>query len=356
MRLALVISSLSSGGAERVMSDLANHWAEDGHDVHLITLASPDEEPFYQLDSRIKLLHLNQLEESANIVRRLFNILKRLYRIRRCIKKINPDRILSFNDITNISVLIATRGFGVPVIVSERTNAYFSQIPKFYQILRTVSYTWSFKVLVQTQSAANYFKSMTNIGIIPNLINSTNNLKFNYSKCDRLISSGRLVTSKAFDLLIQAFSNLSHEHPNMTLTIYGEGPERPSLEKLILELNLENRVFLPGVVKNIHQKLAEADLFVFPSRFEGFPNALCEAMAVGLPIVATRCSGSVDVIQDGHNGLLVDVDDSLALEKALLRLINDAALREKIGEQAKSITQDYSPQKIYELWDQIMLK
>ena len=113
---------------------------------------------------------------------------------------------------------------------------------------------------------------------------------------------------------------------------------------------------MPGAVKNIQEKLAEADLFVFPSRFEGFPNALCEAMAVGLPVIASNCSGNVDVVEDGVNGVLFPVGDEAALIKQIKSLCCDPKLREKLGRKALEISDTYSPEKIYRLWDETVIK
>lgn len=356
MKLALFISSLGSGGAERVLSDLANHWAKAGHEVHLITFASENEVPFYPLDKNIRLHPLDLLDETSSIFKRGINIINRLIVIRKTVKRLNPDRILSFIEITNITVLMATLGLNIPVVVSERTDPNFHRIPDFYSRLRLWLYRFSKKTIVQTKSAQSFFSYQDNIQIIPNAASTSRYQAIYRVSVLSIVSVGRLIRSKAFDLLIRSFSNIADDFPNATLTIYGEGPERQNLEDLIRHLNLENRVFLPGAVKNIQEKLAEADLFVFPSRFEGFPNALCEAMAVGLPVIASNCSGNVDVVEDGVNGVLFPVGDEAALIKQIKSLCCDPKLREKLGRKALEISDTYSPEKIYRLWDETVIK
>ncbi len=356
MKLALVISSLGSGGAERVLSDLANHWAKGGHDVHLVTFAPKSEIPFYPLHKNVKPHSLDLLEGQVSGIKRLFGIVGRLYHLRQKIKQISPDRILSFIDVMNVTVLLATLGLRIPVIVSERTDPHFHRIPRIYKIIRQYIYTYSKQVIVQTKSASGYFNNIKNVSVIPNIIHSFQNRIRGSIKNTSLISVGRLILSKNFNVLIQAFSKIHPDFPNLTLTIYGEGSERANLENLINDLKLENHVFLPGVVSDIQLKLLEADLFVFPSQYEGFPNALCEAMAVGLPVIASNCSGNIDVVQDGVNGVLVDVGDLDGLVQALTDLLVDPEKRCQIGEKAKEITQTYSAKKIYTLWDEIVIK
>ncbi len=355
MKLALFISSLRPGGAERVLSNLANYWAQRGHDVHLITFASPAEPPFYPLDQKITVHPLNLLDETSSGFKRIMNIINRLITIRRVVKTLKPDRILSFVDITNIMVLIATFGLRFPVIVSERIDPHFYHILAIYKKLRYIFYPQARKVIAQTDNSLKYFDIKNGI-VIPNSVPEVSRKKINWDSIVQVISVGRLNFQKNHRILINAFQTVRLLYPHMTLTIYGEGPERENLEDLIRHLDLTDRVFLPGVVSHIEEKLAEADLFVFPSQYEGFPNALCEAMAVGLPVIASNCSGNVDVVQDGINGLLFAVGDEKALTERMLYLIDHPELWVRLGQKATEISQTYSPEKIYTLWDEIVIK
>src|SRR5690606_14194702 len=170
-----------------------------------------------------------------------------------------------------------------------------------------------------------------------------------------LISVGRLSVEKNHRALIIAFSAWVKKYPDIRLMIYGEGPERASLEKIIADLALQDRVMLPGAVQNIQAALLAADLFVFPSRYEGFPNALCEAMAMGLPVVASDCSGNAEVIQDGVNGFLFPVDDMSSLTKIVFRLLENPAECQGIAKNASAIVERYGPEKVYGLWDSLIL-
>ena len=159
MHLTLIISSLGPGGAERVLSELANYWTLKGHQISLITLASPKSQPFYLLDSRINLIQLNQNQTESSTMKRVKNILKRLFCLRKAIHQLKPDVIVSFIDIMNVTTLIATMGLKIPVVVSERIDPNFHSINKLYTWLRLRFYPFSQKIIVQTKNSANYFPS-----------------------------------------------------------------------------------------------------------------------------------------------------------------------------------------------------
>ena len=153
-----------------------------------------------------------------------------------------------------------------------------------------------------------------------------------------------------------AVSEIASQNERLKLIIYGEGAMRSALESLIQELKLTERVFLPGTVKDIEAALYQADLFVFPSHYEGFPNALCEAMAVGLPVIASNCSGTIDIIRDGVDGRLFPIGDVHQLTVLLKELIEDAAQRVTLSKGALSLPDRFSEASIFKLWDDVLAK
>jgi glycosyltransferase involved in cell wall biosynthesis len=357
MHLTLIISSLDSGGSERNLSELANYLVSKNHQVSLVTLASPEYKPFYYLDPKVNLIQLNQSRPEFSIIRRLKNIFNRIFCLRKTIKSLKPDVILSFVDVINIMVIIATIGLNIPVIVSERTHPRYYRLPILYKKLRQFFYPKATIVIIQTQSAANYFKNLNNLFIIPNAVPKPTLVKQNIAASlpKQIVSVGRLCFSKGFDTLVYAFYKLSINYPDLTLTIYGEGSERKNLEALITSLNLQNKVYLPGAIKNIQEALIKADLFIFPSHYEGFPNALCEAMAVGLPVIASNCSGNVDIIRDGIDGRLFPIGDINALTKIALELLSDPKQCKELAENAKQVCDRFHPDRIFALWDQVVV-
>ena len=354
MNITLVISSLSAGGAERVLSNLANYWDGKHHKVTLVTLAA--DKPFYPLSETINLKQTDQVSvDGENFLIRIFKIVKRLYFLRKAIQKSKPDVVVSFVDVMNITTLISCVGLKIHVIVSERIDPHFHPLPRFYKFLRRCFYPRAKKVVVQTQSAAAYFKELKNIVIIPNAVQKFSPITRDFSlPITHVISVGRLCEQKDFSTLIKAFAEVHKFHPTLVLTIYGEGSEHANLEALIQSLNMTDYVFLPGTVSDIEKVLSAADLFVFPSLYEGFPNALCEAMASGLPVITSNCTGNIDVVQDGINGRLFPVGDVDELFLLIRGLALDSEKCEKLSQSAITLSDRYSPDKIYQLWDEII--
>lgn len=356
MHIALVISSLDSGGAERILSGLANYWVKAGHKITIVTLAQPKIAPFYPLEQNINIEQLGLTNNSEQVFQRLFNIGKRCLKLRQTIKSLQPDVVVSFIDIMNLTTLLACQRLTIPVVVSERTHPTYHIIPKLYSKLRHLLYPQATKVVVQTKSTAEYFSKLNNIAIIPNSVAMPSTTHQSRKLLRNIISVGRLIPSKNFETLIYAFRDIVNDWPDLTLTIYGEGPERKNLENLTSHLGLNNHVFFPGVVQNIQDKLAQSDLFVFPSKYEGFPNAVCEAMAIGLPVIASDCSGNIDIVQDKLNGRLFPVGDVNKLTLLIRELIQDPQQRQHLSREARKISDDLSQDKIYCRWDNLIQK
>lgn len=360
--ITLVISTMRSGGAERVMSKLANYFAANGHKVTLITFVAPSEKPFYTLDNRITQLPLNQLNFNESKIIRLKNIIKSLFTLRSTLKKIKPDVVISFMETVNVATLLAGYRLKIPTIISERIDPkyhilYPERIQSIFNKIRNKTYCWARSLVAQTQSALNFFPRsiQKNAVIIPNPVNTS---KYGHYEVHetvlKIISVGRLCRQKDHVTLIKAFALVLAKHQNLKLTIYGEGPERAHLETLIADLKLRDFISLPGTTADIERNLFESDLFVFPSRYEGFPNALCEAMAIGLPVVGSDCSGNVDVIKNTMNGLIFKQKNVEDLYKQMLHLIEDFDLRKRLSIEAKKISIDYSEDKIYARWDRLL--
>ena len=357
MNITLTISSLGAGGAEKVLSALANYLTKK-HQVTIVTLAANTSKPFYFLHSSINLIQLDQTDEDrGGFLGRITNIIKRLISLRKAIKNSRPDGVISFVDVMNITTLIATLGLKIPIVISERIDPHFHEIPSFYKWLRLRFYPLCSQLVVQIQSSANYFpKSFQKfISIIANPVSRPEIQKSIYSKrIKNLICVGRLDNQKDHVTLIKAFARVTTQYPGLTLTIYGEGAGRKKLENLISELKLHKTVHLPGITQNIQNALINADLFVFPSLYEGFPNALCEAMAIGLPIIASNCTGNVDVIEDYVNGKLFPVGDHESLTKIIIDYLKDPEKLVGLSQKGKEICKTYDPDKIFSKWEKII--
>ena len=360
-RIALVISSMGAGGAERVLSILANHWSRQGREVHLVTFRS-DESDFYALDPNIRRLGLNQARISISIVDALGANAQRIITLRNALRRVDPDAVISFGDTTNIVAVAATRLTGMRLIVSERSNPTHEPAGRHWRLLRRIAYPWADMIVVQTTPVSEWASRIVGrekVCLIPNPVRSMPTRAeveepwvFKAAPGPRLVALGRLSPEKGFDLLIEAFALCCRRYPEWILFIFGEGPERTHLETQIRRLDLNDRVHLPGLTRGTESVLAHASLFVCPSRYEGFPNALAEAMAAGLPVVSFDCpNGPRELIKDRLNGLLVPPQDLNGLSAAMGSLMGSEPFRASLATRAREVSQRFSIASTLREWD-----
>jgi glycosyltransferase involved in cell wall biosynthesis len=321
LHIAFVIPSLGPGGAERVATLLVNHWVGQRHDVTLVTFGDTDDRPFFELEHSVVVRGLAASTAGGRLATQLGRNAARVWRLRSVLKEIHPDVVVAFMTEANVVALWASRGCGVPVVISERNQPDRPGLGGLHRLARRVSYTSANALVVQTEDIATWARRRFRIPIhiIPNPVKlQSEGPQRNKSDVRFLISLGRLAPQKGFDILIRSFAALAGRHPDWQLIIYGDGPDRTFLERLRSESGCAARIFLPGLTRDSAEALRQASLFVLPSRFEGYPNVLLEALAVGLPVVATACpGGTADILKNGLHGMLVTPDDVSALTAAL---------------------------------------
>ncbi len=342
MRLALVISSLRGGGAERVLATLADAFAAHGHAVTVITEASADHD-HYRLAPHVRRVALGIEWETTTWSRKLVANVQRLRRLRKEILAAKAERVIAFGETTNLRTFLACSRTGIPVIVSERTDPRQYQIPFAWHWLRRRLYPRCAAVVVQTESVAQWARSFIErqrVHIIPN---PARGLLFKVERpailppANILIAVGRMVREKGFPLLLEAFSRSGLPSQGWYLVILGEGPDRGRLEAKIRDLGLQDRVNLPGLVSSPEAWLRHADLFVLSSLTEGFPNALMEAMACGVASIAFDCpSGPAEIIRHERTGVLLPVGDVAALAATLRDLAGDPQRRKRLALAAQA--------------------
>jgi glycosyltransferase involved in cell wall biosynthesis len=362
MKLALVISSLAGGGAERVLATLANGWAATGIEITVITLAGAEADK-YLLDPAVRRIPLGLASESANVLEALRNNILRVHALRRVIWECAADVVISFMYTTNMLCVLACSGLGAPVIVSDRSSLRDFPPRSVWHWLYRPLYRRAAALVVQTQRGADVacLRTGREAVVIPNPLRlCATDAEQGVSKifdpaCGTLLAMGRLAPEKGFDLLIEAFGRVASIHPGWRLLILGEGAERVGLSAAIRERGLVDRVSLAGFTSDPQKAMRQADLFALPSRFEGFPNGLLEAMAEGMPCISCDCpTGPRELIEHGKNGWLVPTEDIEALAKGLDLLMGDAELRLRLGAQARSVRQSYSLAAILDKWNRLI--
>lgn len=333
-KICIVSPSLKMGGIERALTVLANYFVENGHTVSFISAQGG--EKFYALHPKIHFFE-PQTKRANGIFGKIFFYFKMVFFIRKSIKQQNPDAVLSFGDAFNPLVLLALLGTKYPVFISDRTSPDF-QFNGVIRFGKKWLYPKSAGFIAQTLRAADYkrkvFGDKLKIRIIPNAIKDT--VSYNITKLDRILCVGRLSYEKGQDRLVKAFAEIAAES-SWELVLAGDGPMRKALEALVEELKIRDRVIFLGKVQNVDRLMSESAIFVLPSRLEGFPNALCEAMALGLPSICFDSIPVESLVVSGKEGLVIPENDIPMLASAIRTLINDPARRDELGRHAKKI-------------------
>lgn len=350
--ICFVTLSLCKGGAERVLSELCNYYASLQYQVTVITCMNKQSE--YVLNTNVKQLCVDKGSYA--------NIGERFIKRRQILKKIlcseNPDCIVSFLPEPNFLCLSLKRQVKCPVIISLRNDPNVEYNNLFRKFLMKAFYPRLDGCVFQTQEAREYFKFSKKIYndsvVIPNAINEGFVCKEAALKKRKVIVSvGRLDIQKNQALLISSFSKIVSKYPEYILEIFGEGKLRETLEQLIEKLGLQNKVFLKGKVDDLSQKIYDAAMFVLTSDYEGMPNALIEAMTLGIPSIATDCpcGGSAFLIRHMQNGQLISMGSEEELVKAIEIYIHNEDKAYQMGINAMKIVDDLSAQNIYSQWD-----
>ena len=351
MKIAFYINVLSGGGAERVMANLASKFADDGHEVIMIvSFSTPNE---YFLHSGVKRYILDD-NNFRNAIQRNISRIKKL---RQIIKHENPQVIISFMAEPNFRTILATRLLKTKVIVSVRNDPEKEYPSRLLKFAARSMYAAANGVVFQTPDAQKWFpKRIQEKSCI--IYNPVNPVFFDKKLCDDrydFVTAGRLTAQKNHSMLINAYKEIADKVKG-NLIIYGEGEQRKQLEDLVQKLNLEDRVFLPGNTKNIVDCLSKALAFVLSSDYEGMPNALMEAMAMGLPCISTDCpcGGPALLIDDGKNGILIPVNDSDAMRIAMLEIDRDRQQRSLYEQNAKQTAAQFTVDRVCAKWLQLI--
>lgn len=357
MKIIYLLASLGSGGAERVVSLLANRMCEDGHNIQIVCLKYND--VYYTLHDKIKVVAAT--EHASNRIMELFWL-------RKYIQKEKPDVVIPFTEGVYCFTILALLGTRIPIIASERLDPAAMSLPR--KFLKRLLLPYADWLVVQTESIKAYFpKSIQKkTSVIYNPVNDEvfenprmdsrvqsskckGTASYDYSshdfchnsskqtsltdlvvpkiqslKLNRIISVARLYPQKNQKMMIEAFAKIADEFPDWQLVIFGEGPLRSSLELLVKSLQLDGRVLLPGRTEHVVEELRKSKIFCLSSDYEGMSNSMIEAICVGLPIVTTNVSGVKELVDDNINGFVVECGNVDRMCSALSSLMGNESL------------------------------
>lgn len=349
--IIFVTISMRGGGTERVISILANRMVEMGYSVTIVMIADPTIE--YTLDERIDTVCVSKPTGGSFLER-----MKRIRNLRKVFGQNQNARIISMGTVANLFTLVSTLGLSGNITISERNdpNRLNHRPIKKYEIwIRNILYRRADKVVLQTEDVLQCFpdairkKSV----IIPNPVPAEMPIPAPIEKREKkIIAVGRLIVEKNHKLLIDAFAEFHRQFPDYVLNVYGQGELEQELQRQIEDLHLQNNVSLCGFCNNIYDILGMGGIFVLSSDSEGLSNTLLEALAMGIPTIATDCpvGGSRVCIRNGENGFIIPVKDKDALVQKLTQLASDIELRKRLSKNAMRIREDFSEDRIVSRW------
>ncbi len=355
MKILICISQLKKGGAERVTSNLANYLSQK-NEVSIGILRNIGIE--YDLQSNIEIINFETIEQSNKP-----KILKYVYRYKNIKKKLSEKRydiILTFLPEASFMILLFQKKFNLNVIVSVRNDPKVEYKKYSKKILMKWLYKRANGFVFQTSDAQKYFSSKIQQKgtIIMNSISDKFMIEQAYGGIRQkvIVSVGRLCEQKNQIMLLKVFKQIINKYPNYSLIIYGDGDKRNELEQYIQENGMQENVMLPGIVNEIEKEIYKASMFVLTSNFEGMPNSLIEAMCLGIPCISTDCpcGGPKEIIQDGENGFLIEVNNHNQLAEKMELLITNKKLAKKISVNAHKIIEKVSPDKINKEWEEYL--
>lgn len=348
MRIMFYINTLSGGGAQRVMANLANLFVEDGDEVIFVTSFFAEKE--YSLHEKVRRRAITQ-ERVPSLIRRNVAYVTGL---RKAVQEEKPDILVAFMRQPNYRAVVASRGLKVKTIISVRVDPKVEYKGKVGHVLSRYLLPMADGCVFQTEQAKAWFvQSLQDKSqVIPNAVKPEFYGVKRNPVPGRVVTLGRLDEQKNHKLLIDAFCEAAAEIPDAELLIYGEGKLKAQLQQQIRELGMENRIRLMGLTADVAGVLAEAGCFVLSSDYEGMPNALMEAMAAGVPSISTDCpcGGPEMLIEHGKTGLLVPICDQKALADAIQTMLTQPEMAEKMGEAGRVSAQRFLPEKVFRQW------
>ena len=343
---------MNNGGAERVMSILVNNFVLNKYEVHLFIYSK--ENSFYKINPAVTVHHVysdrNYFNKLGTFVLQYISLIK----VKQLIKNNEIECLVSFTTFVNCTTIILSKLTSIPVVISER-NDPLNWKPNFLvSLMRKYLYKHANSIVLQTDRSIDSFKTLkVKLPLSKKVIFNPIDPSFSNEKKQKekiILSVGRLSFEKGHDLLLKAFARSKFEE--WKLHFVGNGVEKAKLMKLSKDLNIDGSIVWHGTQNKISEFLNRSPIYILPSRTEGFPNALCEAMACGCAVISFDCpNGPSEIIKDRENGLLVNAEDIEGLADAINTLIEDVNLRGKLGTEACKIVDKLDQNLIFLEWE-----
>lgn len=347
-KMMFYINTIGYGGAERVITNLADRFSKDGYEVTLVTSYGLETE--YTYSENINRVILSPIRIASQLKRNI--VLTKC--LRKQVKKVKPDILVSFMGESNFRAIVSCMGTKTSCVVSVRNDPDREYPNRVFKFLAKFLYRFASGVVFQTEDAKMWFpeKIQKNSQIILNQADIRFYEETSADEHKDIVTTGRLVPQKNHNMLIDAFAKIKDETED-NLYIYGQGADKEKLEEKINKMGLKNRVFLPGPTSNVPEIVKKSKVFVLSSDFEGMPNSLMEAMVLGCACISTDCpcGGPRYLINNMENGILVPVRDTDKMAESMKLLLSDDELRTKLGESAKEKATEFHPDVIYGKWE-----
>jgi glycosyltransferase involved in cell wall biosynthesis len=353
--IALVISDLGSGGAQRVLVQLAEAWRRAGRKVTIITLAEPELD-FFRLPAGTDRIALEGIGQSRSYFAGLLANFDRIRRLRKALRDTQAQVAVAFIMPTAVLTIIAARGLKIRVIACERNDPARQSFGRVWNALRRLAYPLADVVTANSRGVLMALRAYVRgdkLFYVANPLSAPPNSQPARLHALTILSIGRLHRQKAHDILLNAFALFAAKHPGWRLAIMGDGPEAAKLRDLADELHISGRVDWLGIQPDPYPWLQSAQMFVLVSRHEGTPNALLEAMSCGLPCIVSDASpGPLELVTDGSSGIVVPVNDPIALAAQMARVAKDATLSKRLGEAGKQRVGAHRSDDALKSWEQ----
>ena len=343
MKILFVNENLDYGGAGKVLVWLANSLAENGYEVTFLTYRKGKERLSLTDNIRKTQFILNEEESGAR------NVIKTAVLLRKYLKENCFDTAVAFSEPSQTRLAVAAAGLNTRCVFSQRLDPYTVE----KKALMKLVYSKADYFVFQTEGARQYYseKIRKRSTVIPNPVIPTGTVALSEDRQKKIVSVGRLdIFQKRQDLLIEAFKKIAADYPDYILEFLGDGPDMEKLK--VMSSDMTDRILFPGVSESVQKDIRKASMFVLSSDFEGIPNALMEAMSLGVPCISTDCrpGGAAEILINGENGLLVPAGDSDKLAEAMKKYIDDPEFAEQMGRNAINIAVTFSQEKILDQW------